>query len=463
MVDKNKLSYLNDEAFSIINEFVDTKALASKESKTKVNILSSPRPLDAILDVLDSKVKDSSINIIARPLKTMYINVLDSVANDPNEGSAAGYCMKFKNSEAAVFNMWEAWDICEINQLVKAFYVQCEIEKVNAMYSDPYYLILLVVITYGIRHNDNLESTTSYTRIALSILLFRLWNGRIRIYIKICNKDVMNSVIANCNNRFLAKKYNTPLEMLSEYFGSTLLKKYGQSIKLDSSKSKTIIDQGWNRLRQLFYSQKILDLMTDKVSFASGIAPLYYKAAANNDKISTKKIVDDSEENKSVDDNFTSNIFDRNIDDITNFIVTNMKPSYNRNFINFIKSDVKLIKENYLIAVINGIHNNKYSSKIQSILELLFKKIFDIDERDICPASFLTTIIKKRINSSKHNVDITNINNIIFEILEDIFKTKIDNKIDFNSWSNTQRVSFKNIIVYAIAYNIQLRLCFNKL
>lgn len=366
-----------------------------------------------------------------------------------------GYCLKFFTGESLVLDLLNNSPI-NVKDLSNVFIKIWGIPSSDAkMYGSSFYHVLLFFILYGIRNNNE-----KIAKDALNLLLFRIWNGRLHTYITYCDEDTMTYVISNMmNKQFLSSKYETPLELVTNYMCPTILEKYKGNVKSDSRETKRILDASWARIRQLFVSGKIPNLKTGEVSYSSGIAPLYYKAKEQNLKFSTLKLssIKDNEMSSAVDA-LSSNVFADQIESINNYIVTNTHPSYPNEIISYINEKTKL-KSDVIDNILKKIHIPKYKDHIHELLELMFKRLTLNSKNEVCNNSFMDTMVKTKIISSKHTADVIQLKKIIDDLLEKILMNDIKPAVNYHEFNDSNQSQFRNLIIYGISYNIQQFIC----
>lgn len=365
-----------------------------------------------------------------------------------------GWCMSFKIPEVEVLNILNIIGIDQ-QKLSSAFATQWKAPPSAHMINNPYYHTLLFLALYGIReHKIQLISEN-----AMVLLLARIWNGRRQKYIQFCDPDVMRYVVANMSGKYLARKYDSPIALIRQHYASYLLKTYSNRIKADSTMTKRLFDQSWNRIRQLFISDMAPNIKTGRSEGRSGIAPLYFDAKEKGNKIATPKpgakMRDDDNELSSIEQ-YTAHSYDQMIGDIANYMMMNAYNKYDDSFIRFVNRETSAKAEKIKI-LLDGIHSVRYNDYIQDVLELMFSQIQIGDRSDICNQTFFN-VVKKRIISSKHSQTVTQLKKVVDLLLERIFDDKIQ-YVHYNDYSTPMRGKLRNIIFYGFAYNIQKYVC----
>lgn len=261
----------------------------------------------------------------------------------------------------------------------------------------------------------------------------------------------MQYIIQNMmSKKFVCTKYETPFEMVTQYFTPTIITKYKSYVLKDSKEIKRVFDACFNRIRQIFRSDPVVDLNTGGTKYRSGIQPLYFEAKSKNLKISTT--VSNSE--TGVETSLTSHSADEDIDSITNFIVMNHSPKYEDKFVDYIKTQSSAQKSS-IIQILNSIHSIHYVEYIREILESIFRRV---TINNICAPSFLDDI-QTKIVASKHTPDVTRIKDICDKLLIEIMQTKFNPPYDYMKYSSTNRAQLRRIVIYGIAHNMQKYKC----
>lgn len=408
--------------------------------------------IDEQLKQLENNIRENPIILrnIQTKLKHIVHNVFHTFVNDDGD-----YCTKFKLPTAQIEKLYEILYLDKEN-IITAFTVQWKLPSRNfKMYGNIYYHILILLIIYGIRKNQQ-----DIKEKAFNILLFRLWNGRLIRAIKYCDSDTMNYVRLNVlNNGHWCKKYPNPFSLITEYFTITILKKYSDDIRLDSSKSKRFFDQSFNRLGQIFYQNRGPSLAHGgKIMAKSGLAFYYYKAKEEGKKISTinaKNVFNDDE--IAFDERLSADRISAVMDDIVNNMIVNYKIiKYDSLIIDHI-SKTQRINEKSINAFIHAIHNDKYTNYLSDIIVLILYSLKIRTRQHICDINMFKQIIKKRIISSKHSSNIIQlkllIDKFITIIYEDLFKIK------YNDYSEVRKSQLRNTVILLICYNIHLFIC----
>lgn len=262
----------------------------------------------------------------------------------------------------------------------------------------------------------------------------------------------MAYVIQSLNNKSIVSRYETPFEMITQYFTPTILTKYQSYMLKDARETKRVFEACHNRIRQIFKYDPVVDLNDGKVKYRSGIQALYYGAKAKNLKITTTGMG----ANASIESALTGSSTSDDIDAIVHSISMNA-PSYDDKTIDYIKDQSKFPRDS-TIKVLAALHDLQYHDIVREILESIFKRIEDLKETEICTDKFYG-LIQTRIISSKHNNDVTRIKDLCDKLLTDIFKTKFSKPGDYTQYMNTTRAKWRSAVILGIAHNIQKFKC----
>jgi len=368
-----------------------------------------------------------------------------------------GYCISFKNVEPDILNLYNTLSLDQAK--VSAAFAKDWAAPANAhMINNPYYHILLLIAAYSMYSKNKKLSHE-----ALILVLIKMWNGRKSRYIKYCDVDTMRYVVANLSGKFLARKYDTPLQFITQHFAPTIHDKYEDMVLHDIKNTKRIFDQSFGRIRQLFVQgmkPNIYAKATDKyqTKATSGLAVFYHDAKDKGLSISSPKIMKhDEEQTQSSLEMYTSDSYDEAISNITTHIVINHNPRYDPQFIAYVSSISKDALNQQLTILLKTIHNIRYTEYIKEILGLMFKQLPIFNKNELCSKQFYD-IVRRKIISSKHSADNIQIKQIADLFLEEIFKNDIKT-VEYNNYSSPIRGKFRSIIFLGFAYNIQQYIC----
>lgn len=392
--------------------------------------------------------KSSTVNLIPvirtslqRAIHTVQIDMLNT------KKRSDGYCGTFLIPEKAVLTVFDQFGVFTLKDLTSAFSAQWAVPVSAHMHNNPYYHVLCFCILLGAKVNDD-----KLCESAISLLLFKLWNGRRVGAIPYCDAETMAYVISQMSYRFHVKKYDSPFNMIVDYFVPTILTKYKPYILKDSTETKRLFEASHNRLRQLFRSNGTIDMNTGKEIYLSGIQPLYFEAKEKKLKISNT--ITNAE---NVEDSLSANAFDDKIETITDYIIMNSNPQYPPEFIKFLKDQSKTYDAR-IVAIIKAMHSRAYRDLIRDILHHMFNRMNFINKQIICNPTFMDTV-QKSIISSKHNIDVNQAKDLADHLLSNILQTKLDKPVDYFSYLDTNRSQLRRIIFYTIAYNIKSSTC----
>jgi len=366
-----------------------------------------------------------------------------------------GYCISFKNVESDVLALYDSLGLDQ-PKVLDAYVKDWELPTNVYMARNPYYHILLTITTFALHQRYDKIATD-----AMTILLIKMWNGRKSKFIQYCNVDTMRYVVANLSGKYYARKYDSPLLMISDKFSPSLVEKYRAQILRDSKQNKRLFDQSFGRIYQLFVQGMKPDITTGKSKATGGLATLYHAAKKSGYSISSPKILasnDDTNTGPSLD-MYTSDTHEESINNITTFIIVNNNPNYSDPFVKYVGTVLKNGKEEQIRLVMNSIHNIKYTEHIKEILGLMFKQLPVFEKSELCSVKFFS-IVKQKIISSKHSPNVTQIKQIVDLLLDDIFRNKFH--VSYNSYSTPVRGKCRTMIFMAFAYNIQKYICGKK-
>lgn len=409
------------------------------------------KPIDNLVYEIENYIKANPTFL--RSLDVEYKKLIYNVHSDAVRQYNKGYCMRLMVPEKEVLVSFSTIQDLSITRISEAFSSQWVVPKTAHMHNSPYYHILLLVNLVASKHGmDELAKN------ALSLLLFRIWNGRIIGAIKYCDADTMAYVTnVMMNNKFKAKLYSSPFEMICEYFTPTIFDFYSKTVIANSTETKRLFEQCYARIKQIFRSNPITNLKSGDTKYASGLQPFYYKAKEQGLKISTVR--NSGGEDSDITNSFTTSAYEDQINDVTVFIVMNDNPKYEDSFINFLGTEIRGLNKISTLKLLGCIHNLSYHDTIQELLQNIFRRMGGLSQSSICNDNFYTEIIQKKIISSKNTQDVMNIKEILDSLLADIFEKKYDKKMDYSSISDTQKSIYRKIVIYGISYNIRRRLC----
>ena len=407
------------------------------------------KPIEKVYDKLVDHFKNNpnDINTLLRDLKKIIQDVFSKFINDDKR-----YCSKFKLPANDVVNI--AHDIgLPIDDIRNAFIKQWQLPRNDhQMYGNEFYHVLLLIFLYGVRNNNE-----SLAKTVLTLILFRMWNGRLSNAIKFCDTDTMDYVTMYMGtNRHLFRKFNTPMQLIMEHFVPTMYKKYAPMVKTDTDKLKLLFNQTYNRLHQVFYQGFAPSLKNPGKNFAnSGLAVHYYKAKKDGLKLSTVGQHNQNEDEYGFEQKLSSTNISDIVDGITNSIIMNYKPTYDHELINDIAKYQNLNK-NAVLKIAHAIHSNQYSEYIHDIISLMLQHLKHTD-KEICNEKVFYKSIQNKIISSKHSSYNNQLKHTANLLLEKIIKS-VFNK-DYSTYSTVRKLQLRNAFIMIFAYNLYNYVC----
>lgn len=412
------------------------------------------KPIDKLVNEIEDYVNKTDIHFLKK-LDANYKKLIYMVHSDAVRQYSKGYCMRMMVPEKDVNSTFNIIPDMSLEKIGEAFKIQWVVPSEAHMHNSSYYHVLLLVHLLAVR--NKLEDLSKNS---ISLILFRIWNGRIIGAIKYCDPDTMNYVTnVMMNNKFKAKLYPSPFEMICEYFTPTINNFYTKNVLSDSTETKRLFEQCYARIKQIFRSNPIMNLKSGERKYSSGLQPFYYKAKEQGLKISVSKTTSSGSEDYDIGDNFSSSVYEEQVNNVTIFIVMNHNPQYDDKFLSFLIDEIRGLNKQSTIKLLTCIHNLKYHDLIQELLQNMFRRFGSISQAIICSNTFYKDVIQSRIISSKHTQDVINIKELADSLLTDIFEEKYEKKFDYKSISDTQKSVYRKIIIYGLAYNIKKRLC----
>ena len=168
--------------------------------------------LKKLIDEVTQKIKEN--DLVEKHLFSIESNVYRETLNKISE---EGFCAPFKVPEKEVLALYDILSL-DKNKVKKAFKEAFNWPENAYMYGNPYYHILLLLVL-AFRKLNKIKAS----KIALFLILTRLWNGIKYKYIKYCNKNVMDYVLTKMiSKRHLVSKFRDPLDLIVNYFVETL-------------------------------------------------------------------------------------------------------------------------------------------------------------------------------------------------------------------------------------------------
>ena len=384
-----------------------------------------------------------------------------STAFSQSMASDEGYCFKFTLPMAGVLKLYKIIGIDQ-KDVYNAYKKDWGTGAMsNAMHSDPYYQILLLIIYYGL-----LEKKEHLHKNAMMCCLMKVWNGRKVRYIKYCDKKIMAYVVTHMVTRkHSVSKYDSPISLLHDYHVPRLTKKYGPEIKRNPIKLKRLFEQMYSRINQIFMFNPRRNMVTGKNEAQGGLLPLYMKAHKEGMSISSPSVKMGDEE-PGFDQYSTVHIRDKITNKVTDYITMNPNPSYPNTLIKSYNQQFK-VKEVTIKAILKSIHSNKYSELIYDLISVILSRTNVSDQIDICRADYGATV-KKVIISSKNNPDTRKIQQLSNILLKKVFDDDLKDmdgkpltKV-YDKYSEVTRIQIRNVLVYGLIYNMRKIICRGK-
>jgi hypothetical protein len=408
--------------------------------------MSSSSPYLKLYEQFKEKVKnDKSLERkILNDFTILYHDIYThSMKSDKN------YCHRFIIPTAKVLKIFQIVGFTE-QDLDNAVTTEWQLPKEVIMRHDPYYQILTFLIYYGIKNNNDKLVKLSYI-----FMLIRLWNGRLGRFLKYCDEKIMKYVITYMgSNRHLFKKYPSPFNLINDYFIPTILSKYEPIIKNNYLKLNTLLDQGHDRIKQIFVYNPIVNIQSGKKEASGGILYLYIKAKNENLYLSTPKI----SEEQNYDEYITINNRETIIQQTCNEMSMNPNPTYAQDFIKSLNERLTISVKS-IELILKALHKYDYYDLIQEILLIMLAQLKINVKTELCSTNFYT-LVDRNIISSKNNKDSKKLQELINNLLVKIFDDVIHKK--FDSFSNVQQIKLRNLIILGLAYNLRKINCHHK-
>lgn len=371
---------------------------------------------------------------------------LVTAAYDQNIRSDEGFCFKFSLPQLSVGKLYNELNLNPVETL-HAFKTDWG-QVLTEMHKDKYYQILLLLVYHGIVKN-NLPIASN----ALMLIAMKVWNGRMaRFFPSFCNKNIMKYVVSSMmTNRHGISKYENPTVLLKNKIVPKLLDTYSEQIKTDTSKLKRLFEQVYARIYQLFVFNNRRNLATKEVEAQGGLLPLYMKAYKEGlyIKIPVVNKTDDNE-NPSFDQYSTTHNRDDIVQKTVNAIVMNSTSQYPSSFIQNVNNKTK-VSSKIIEKILQSMHNNKNYEILQNLIVLILSRTNVFGVNDICSGAFSNNL-QKNVISSKNNEDVNKIQKLLDIMLTNIFKD--DLQLNFNVYSNVQKIKIRNVILFGIEYNL---------
>lgn len=388
---------------------------------------------------------------------TVYSQLLQLKSGGMNQdiSSDKGYCFKYTLPEAAVSKIFSVLNI-DKTELKGAFLSEFGHPVGAYMLNDSYYHILMLLIYYGIRENDEKLINNAYF-----VLFMKLWNGRLDHYFpKFCDPNTMNYVVnVMMSKRYhLAKpEYNSPSGLIEKYFIPSILSKYAPEILKSPKNLQRLFSQSWNRLTQLYYQNPIYDQEKGRKIAQSGILPLYMQAVKEGRKMTNPSIRNDDDNESDFSDFATTNSKEELAKNIADFITLNPKPKYSLDFVNMLNGLTK-VKSSHIEGILKALHDHNYHDNIRDIVILIISRTDVKNRTDICQPNYFATI-KKQVISSKNNSDVNKLTRILDNLIEDIFENKLNLGKSYTEMSVVFKMNIRNVIIYGVVNSMRKLIC----
>lgn len=323
------------------------------------------------------------------------------------------------------------------NQLAEGFYA-IHFFKGNAMHSNPYYHVLLLLYYIGLKKDDQI-----FRLYCLTLIYIKLYNGRkIKYFPNGCIPEIASYIV---NNNLRAshsfKKYKTPFHLIVEYLAPSLDQSYALRIRNNPFHENEgiikIMDQSWNRIDQIFM----------------GIQKYYYAAHAAGLKDATVgTITNDNEMQELVAQN--------------NSRYENLAEKVNRTILlkkfRLTPDEAKKISQNLVLPqqyldiaekFIDDLTLVDEDDHMKQVYELLFSTFEIKDETDICNINIsqLTT----KITSTQGNDKMASFKKVVDAICNQIYKNV------FSVQSYNQQQKLRKLIITLLIYRMKAVLCKN--
>jgi len=373
---------------------------------------------------------------------------LVTAAYDQNIRSDEGFCFKFSLPQLSVGKLYTKLNLNPVETLY-AFKSDWG-QVLTEMHKDKYYQILLLLVYHGIiKNNPPIASN------ALMLITMKIWNGRMdRFFPSFCNKNIMKYVVSSMmTNRHGISKYENPTVLLKNKIVPKLLETYSDQIKSDpSNKLKRLFEQSYARIYQLFVFNNRRNLKTKEVEAQGGILPLYMKAYKEGlyIKIPVVNKTGDNENPPPFDEYSTTHNRDDIVQKTVNAIVMNSTSQYPNSLIQNINTKTK-VSSKIIEKILHSMHNNKNYEILQNLIVLILSRTNVFSVNDICSGVFSNNL-QKNVISSKNNEDVNKIQKLLDIMLTNIFRE--DLQLDFNVYSNVQKIKIRSVILFGIEYNL---------
>lgn len=387
-----------------------------------------------------------------RKISSFLSNIVSSISTRAMNFDES-YCMRFSLPVNFSNKFFEHIDSFTQQDLYDAFLNDWGHGAMrNKMHSDPYYQICLLLICYAITNNEkNIKNN------ALSIMLFKLWNGRKTRFLKWCDPDIMKYVVSYmASNRYLVTKYNDPLDLVINYFVPTLLKAYEDKIKRDPRYLKNLFEGGYVRIRQLFVQDNFTNIKTGQRESRGGLMLLYKKAHDEGLSMKNPNIRKDEENVPGFGDYLTGSQAEEVANKVSDYITFNTNPNYSDQFVRNLKLNEKIpIHKKVVKTILTQMHNHNYYDQLHEIITIMLNQLKVTSQEEICGKEFYDKF--KKSLSSKNNQNTRNRNELAMKILTDILGDELN--IDLKNFDTVNQVQMRKVLFYGIAHNLREVIC----
>jgi hypothetical protein len=387
-------------------------------------------------------IKDAGIlSSLHRTLGNIEMSI-QSVAFDSDEG----YAFKFPRKVIEVKGLFSLLELNETD-VELAFRTDWGYPEGTRMYGDPYYHILLLIVAYGLRENDQI-----LTQRALLIILMALWNSCLNRYIKYCDKKIMKYVIEHMlTGKHLASEHSIPYLLLKNHFVPTLLETYGPRIIKDAPKLKELLMQSWNRLNQFFANKMKIGMDTGKKEAQGGLMALYMKAKKKG--LSSREVfVDSGQMNENEDESFVSEDIYKTVSKSEDIVTAMARFIVNRDLphedsvITQIESDSGINAD--LIKQILGLLHHQDNLDIIGEMMTMILKMTRIKSLDAILAENALDNVRTRVIDASDPKDRGKINKLIDALVVNL---KAQNpKAYFRAYEKLYKIPKRQLFIYGL-------------
>lgn len=387
-----------------------------------------------------------------RKLTTQITSTVSGISSKAMS-SDESYCFRFNLPMNFQRKVFEIIDSINQDDLYNAFYADWGRKAMqNRMHSDPYYQILLLLFYYSVKENIKVLKENT-----LMLILFKLWNGRKTKFLKWCDPDIMQYVVSYMTSRRHAiNKYDDPYDLIKNYFVPTLLKKYESKIEYDPFYLKTIFEQAYVRIRQIFVQDNYTNIRTGKKESRGGILALYMKAKEQGLSMKNPSVRTSSEEGPSFQQYTTGSNQEEMTNTITNYITMNPRPNYSQSFIKSIRSEIP-VSVNLIEKMLVKMHDHSFHDSLHEIINIILSQTDVSTRSEICSPEFMDKV-KKKVIASKNNKLAKTRSKLTMNILDQIFQSL---NLDIRNYSTVNQIQIRKIITYGLVHNMQKAICQN--